>query len=249
MIRFFVEPEDIGSSSIQLKPEDEAHIRSLRLRPSERFSVCDGKGFDYICMLGEKSAASTAQIVEKRLSAGEPSLRCSVYLAYAKGERLEYAVQKSVELGAYEIILFPCARCIAIPSEAHKKISRLQRISSETAKQSHRGRVPAVKAMKSFQNAIDQAGKADISLFFYECENKQTLKSALERSPQAIPDETGGVGAISIVTGPEGGFEPYEADAARAAGLNSVSLGPRILRCETAPAAALSAIMFYFNEF
>jgi len=276
MIRFFADESDISGGKIQLNAEDAAHIRSLRLRPSEFFIVCDGNGSDHICRLGgaenpesgtsvSKSAgkSAVAEIIETRPSLGEPNIRCSVYIAFAKGERLDYAVQKSVELGACEIILFPSERCVSLPGDISKKTARFRRIALETAKQCGRGRVPAVSAEDSFETAVRKAAGADIPLIFYECEDKLHLKEALERripqsgtpGTQFGPESKQPLSAleyplsISIVTGPEGGFEPREAELAQSAGMLRVTLGPRILRCETAPAAALAAIMFHTGNF
>jgi len=254
MVRFFAAPPDISGGAIQLSADDAVHIRSLRLRPSELFVVCDGEGSDYICRLGE-SGSAVAEIVEKRPSEGEPSIACSVYIALAKGDRLDYAVQKSVELGANEIILFPSARCVAIPGDVSNKTARLRRIALETAKQCGRGRVPNVEALGSLAEAIGRAAGAGLALFLYECEVKLSLKQALEGydalSQIADPNPADAVReshsrvTVSIMTGPEGGFEPFEAELAKAAGMLTVTLGSRILRCETAPAAALAALMFH----
>ena len=240
MIRFFASPHDTSDGLIQLGDDDAAHIRSLRLRPSELFSICDGEGLDYICHLGERGGGSLAEIVEVCPSRGEPSVSCTVYIALAKGDRLEYAVQKSVELGASGVVLFPSARCVAVPDDMSKKTARLQRISLETAKQCGRGRVPVVSALRTFGEAIKLASEAALPLFFYEDEEELRLKTVLTQS--------GTMSSISIVTGPEGGFEPSEAEHARSAGMRTVMLGPRILRAETAPAAALAAVMFYTDN-
>ena len=254
MVRFFAAPSDISDGAIQLCADDAVHIRSLRLRPTELFVVCDGEGSDYICRLGE-SGGAVAEIIETRPSEGEPSIECSVYIAHAKGDRLDYAVQKSVELGAHEIILYPSARCVAIPGDAGKKTARFRRIALETSKQCGRGRVPDVIAQNSLAEAIERAASAGLALFLYECEDKLSLKRALEQydAQSAVADpcptdkgmKTNNGKSISIMTGPEGGFEPYEAQLAQAAGMLTVTLGPRILRCETAPAAALAALMFH----
>ena len=238
MTRFFTTPSDISDGVIRLSAEDAAHIRSLRLQPSDVFIVCDGSGSDYICRLGARvSAGSIAEIIETRLSRGEPTVACDVFIAHAKGDRLEYAAQKSIELGARSITLFPSARCVSLPGDIAKKVTRLQRIAHETAKQCGRGRIPEVMAANSFSEAIGQASRAGLPLFFYECEKELHLKQALEQS--------GGISTVSIVTGPEGGFEPNEAELARSSGMSAVTLGPRILRCETAPAAALAAVMYH----
>jgi len=281
-------------------------MRSLRMRPDELFVACDGEGTDYICRLGARGASfrnshkasqppqseiacSIAEIVDTRPSLGEPSVDCGVFIALAKGERLDYAVQKSVELGARDIVLFPSDRCVSLPDDMTKKIARLQRIALETAKQCGRGRVPQVSSAVSFASAVRQAARYGLQpaggdpqpagggspggasvgpgaasvlpLFFYEEEGKLHLKQALERhfrrgphsATHGLPSWGAGAeggarvirGAVALVTGPEGGFEPHEAEFARSAGLVAVSLGPRILRCETAPAAALAAVMFF----
>jgi 16S rRNA (uracil1498-N3)-methyltransferase len=237
MVRFFAAASDIGDGIIQLGAETAQHVRSLRLRPSERFTVCDGDGTDYICRLGERGGELSAEIIEAFPSRGEPSVECTVYVALAKGDRLEYAVQKSVELGARRIALFPSARVVAGLGDISKKTARLQRIALEAAKQSFRGCVPDVTAAATFAEAVAEAALADLPIFFYECEEEQHLKQILESS--------GAFKSVSIMTGPEGGYTEDEANLAKSAGLSSATLGPRLLRCETAPLAALSAIMFH----
>jgi 16S rRNA (uracil1498-N3)-methyltransferase len=105
----------------------------------------------------------------------------------------------------------------------------------------------------SFKEAMDRASRASLPLFLYESESKLSLKAALEQAIAKLPDNISDIACqgkptVSIVTGPEGGFEPYEAEIARNAGLLTVSLGSRILRCETAPIAALAIVMFFLGE-
>jgi len=271
MTRFFADKSRISGNLIALDAGDAAHIRSLRLRPSELFVVCDGEGVDHICRLSERGGEPSAEIVETRPARGEPDIHCSVYIALAKGDRLDYAVQKSVELGAYDVFLYPSNRCVSVPGDMRKKTARFQRIALETAKQCGRGRVPEVAALPTFESAIRKAARAGLPLFFYECEEELSLKEALENpeagkpeSPEKpdspdkpeshekpdspdkpeSPEKPENPFTISVVTGPEGGFEPHEAGLARSAGMLTVTLGPRVLRCETAPVAALAAIMF-----
>ena len=248
MWRFFADPSDIDENTIKLNSENSAHLRSLRLRPSEHFIVCDGNGTDYVCKLGEKAESSVATIIEKCLSQGESSVKCTVYIAHTKGERSDYAVHKSVELGAHEIVFFPSARCVAIPKNVEKKTARLQKISLEAAKLCNRGRVPKIKVCDSFKDAISDAKQADIPLLFYELENKLSLKEALEKASLDLSAKSKPLKTISIFIGPEGGFEPHEVDMAQNAGMITASLGVRILRNETAPVAALAAIMFFIGE-
>jgi len=237
LIRFFAEAADISSGLIMLSAEDTAHMRSLRMRPTELFVVCDGAGSDHICRLARRDGGTTAEIVETRPSTGEPTIACSVFIAYAKGDRLDYAVQKSVELGAYEVVLFPSERCVAVPVDMVKKAARLRRVALETAKQSGRGRVPGITATRSFEAAVKKAACAGTPLFLYEGEEELHLKQALEDGSERL--------TFSVMSGPEGGFEAKEAELARSAGMRVVTLGPRILRCETAPVAALAAVMYH----
>ena len=244
MIRFFADKSEISSEKITLNIQDTAHIRSLRLRPDEFFIVCDGEETDYICKLADsedaqlkaKGKCAVAEIVETRPSVGEPTIKCSVFIAYAKGDRLDYAVQKSVELGAHEINIFPSKRCVSTPGDkGDKKIARLQKIALETAKQCGRGIVPSVLPSESFKAAVELAAKSNMPLLPYESEEELSLKQALGQSDMSI----------SIMTGPEGGFTLQEVEYAKSNGMRIVTLGPRILRCETAPIAALSAIMYH----
>jgi len=233
MHRFFTAPAAVADGYIQLDQESLAHIRVLRLGPRETFIVSDGAGLDYQCIL----AGDRAEIVSAADNLAEPTVSCTVYLAYAKGERMDYAVQKSVELGADRICLFPSDRCIVKMDEKTrpKKLARWGKIALEAAKQSGRGKVPTVDALPDYPSALTQAAGATVPLFLYEGEAQRSLQAALEAHPQ--------FDTVSLVIGPEGGFTEAEALQAQAAGLLSVSLGKRILRCETAPVAALAAVM------
>lgn len=240
MPRFFVAASNIFGGMAYLNAVEIEHLRALRIRCGESFTVCDGAGKDFTCRLTKlTNDCAEAEIVDVSPSKGEPSVFSAMYIAYAKGDRLDTAVQKSVELGASEIVLFPSARCVSKPetlSVVHKT-GRLQKIAEEAAKQSGRGKIPWVTAVSSFQNAVQSAAKTDLPLFLYESEKQNNLKDIL--------NNTAGFKTVSIMTGPEGGFEPEEAAYAAENGMRSVSIGPRILRCETAPLAALAAVMYH----
>lgn len=240
MPRFFVAASNIFGGVAYLNAKEIEHIKALRIRHGESFTVCDGGGKDYTCRLTKLTPdGAEAEIVDVAPSMGEPSIFCAAYIAFAKGDRLDTAVQKSVELGASEIVLFPSARCVSRPeglSVVHK-INRLQKIAEEAAKQSDRGKIPWVTAVSSYENAVQSAVKSDLPLFLYECEKQSSLKEVL--------DNNAGFKTVSIMTGPEGGFEPEEAAYAAENGMHSVSIGPRVLRCETAPLAALAAVMYH----
>lgn len=239
MARFFIAASNIFGGMAYIDKKEAEHIKVLRIRDGETFTICDGNGNDYICRLvhGEDGGELAAEIIEKVPSGGEPNIHCCVYAAYPKRDKAELIIQKSVEVGVTEIVFFPSARCISRPDDKSvmKKTERWQKIAAEAAKQSGRGRIPKVRTLPSFKEAVSEAAGASLPLFLYECENKLSLRDAV----------TAGISAktVSVMTGPEGGFEESEASAAVSLGMKSVTLGPRILRCETAPVIAAAAVM------
>ncbi len=240
MVRFFVSPEEAAEDTIKLAGENAQHAKVLRLKAGEEVLVCDGGGRECLCRVLDNNY--TLEVLEHRESAAEAAVKVSVYMAFPKADKLEHVIQKATELGAYEIIAFPSARCISKPDEKSlkKKLERWQKIASSAAEQSGRGRIPEVKILPSFAEALRCAAKADKALMFYENEHAVTLKMALSGSPYQT---------VSLLTGPEGGLEEKEVAQARAAGLQVCTLGKRILRCETAPLCALSAVMYDAGEF
>ena len=241
MPRFFISASNIFGGIAYLSGQDANHMKVLRIKSGETFTVCDGAGTDYVCRLKEDAGSDglEAEILETRPSQSESPVSCRVFAAFSKGDKIETVVQKCVELGAGEIVIFPSSRCVSRPEGAAvlKKTARWQKIAEEAAKQSERGIIPRVSAAPSYAAAVADAAAADLPLFCYECEKQQSLKSLLFNSAEPR--------TVSIMTGPEGGFTPEEAQLAADAGMISVSLGPRILRCETAPIFALSAIMMF----
>lgn len=240
MPRFFIAASNIFGGIAYLNGKDAEHIKVLRIRQGEEITICDGNGTDYKCrMKGQGSDGVEVEILETAPSEGEPTTFCSVYAAFSKGDKMESVIQKSVEIGAGEIVVFPSDRCVSKPDglSVIKKLNRWQKISEEAAKQCGRGRIPKVTASPSYKAAIDAACKAQLPLFFYEDEKHLGLKEVLDKSPN--PD------TVSIVTGPEGGFEAIEVKYAADCGMYVVTMGKRILRCETAPLCALSAVMLH----
>ena len=243
MTRFFIKPEDMQPDFFVLTGENAKHAKVLRLKPGEEVLVCDGQGKECICTVSDVSPEQISLVVKKRQeSETEALVKASVYMAFPKGDKLEHVIQKATELGAYEIVTFPTARCISKPDEKSiaKKLDRWQKIAASAAEQSGRGRVPKVTVLGSYKEALNRAAEADLAILFYENERGYTLRNALTE----IPYKT-----ISLMTGPEGGLEPKEVEMALDAGLRVCTLGRRILRCETAPLCALSAVMYDSGEF
>lgn len=243
MTRFFVSAEEMTQDHIRLCGENAAHARVLRLAAGEQVCVCDGQGMECLCTV---ESVSPNEIIVRVLSRGpsesEAAVKVSVYMAFSKGDKLEHVIQKATELGAYEIIAFPSARCVSRPDEKslRKKLDRWCKIAVSAAQQSGRGKIPEVLVVSSYKEALQRAAEADIGLLFYENEQTTTLHMALQSRPYK---------SVSLVTGPEGGLEADEVSQAAKAGLQVCTLGKRILRCETAPLCALSAVMYDADEF
>jgi len=182
------------------------------------------------------------EVAERSASTTEAAVRVSVYMAFAKSDKLEHVIQKATELGAFEIVAFPSGRCVSKPDDKSlkKKLERWQKIAASAAEQSGRGRIPEVRVLPSYKAALEEAAQSDKALLFYEHEHAVTLKMALS---------AGSYHTVSLLTGPEGGLEEREVDQAREMGLQVCTLGKRILRCETAPLCALSAVMYDAGEF
>lgn len=243
MTRFFVEAQDLSGDALHLTGENFQHARVLRLKPGEKLLVCDGQGREALCAVGETGASEMElEVLERRDSETEAAVKVSVYMAFPKADKLEHVIQKATELGAYEIVAFPSARCVSRPDEKSlkKKLERWQKIAASAAEQSGRGRIPQVITLGSFQEVLERAAQADKALLFYENEHAVTLRMALEE---------GSWSTASLLTGPEGGLEEAEVEQARKAGFQVCTLGKRILRCETAPLCALSAVMYAAGEF
>ncbi len=243
MARFFVTQDQWSVDAPALVGENAQHAKVLRLKPGESVTVCNGQGIEWVCAVTDFDQNEVKlKVLHERTSVTEPGVRVSVYMALPKADKLEHVIQKATELGAYEIVTFPTARCVSKPDEKslQKKLDRWQKIAASAAEQCGRGRIPEVIVLPDYQQALCRAAQADKALLFYENEEATTLKMALS---------SGNCKSVSLITGPEGGLEESEVAQARNAGLQVCTLGKRILRCETAPLCALSAVMFDFGEF
>lgn len=237
MPRFFMAGTNILGGMAIMKGRDAEHVRVLRLRPGEDMIICDGQGTDYKCRLVKADKEQVeAEVIEVVRCPAEPSVKVTVLCGLPKGDKTDYIIQKSVEAGAEEILFFNSDRCVARPDKPEKKLERWQRIAEEAAKQSGRGIIPQVGWAGDFAGALDVAVKKELGLFMYETGEREALNDVLGANS--------GIASAAIITGPEGGFAQFEADLARIAGLHICSMGERILRCETVPVVALTAVMY-----
>ena len=244
MPNFFVDKEQIKDNEARIVGDDAHHIaRSLRMAEGDGITVCDGEGTQYSAILKKiRDDECIAQLCESRHGFGESAVRVTLFMAYPKSDKLELIVQKATELGVFEIIPFESARCIKRPGadKAEKITARLSRIAKEAAKQCSRSRIPKISAPTDLSCLLKKIPEYDLSLFCYE-------GAPREASCKRVLSESGGVQSICVIIGSEGGFAPDEAEKITSAGATAVTLGERILRCETAPDFILSAISYHFD--
>lgn len=233
MPRFF---KEYFKDAPYIDGDDGRHIsRSLRMRVGETLTVCDTMGTDYLCEITDfEETKVNLKILEETKNNTEPSLKVTLFQCNPKGDKLDTVVQKSVELGVAEIVPVLSEHCVSRPDKksADKKRERMSRISDEAAKQSGRGILPKIGELISFKACCDKLKSFDQSILFYELGGKPL--------PEIVNKNSG---SIAIVIGPEGGFSKEEVAKALESGAEIATLGPRILRTETAPLAALTAIM------
>lgn len=239
MPRFFI--DYAPQQTAEITGGDARHIAlSLRMKTGEELTLTHS-GIDYLCTIESINPESVILSVKNsEPCAAEPSVELTLFQAMPKLDKLETIVQKAVELGACRIVPVMTRRCISRPKDAEfeKKRVRLAKIALEAAKQSGRGIVPEIAPMMSLKNAIEEMKKSDIALMCYENGGKHFSEIGLPKS-----------GSISLLIGSEGGFDFQEADNAIQNGVVPIWLGSRILRCETAPIAAISVIMHMTENF
>ena len=235
MYQFFIQPENITKQDILITDEQDInHIKNvLRMRQGEKIALCcEASGKEYICSveeLGEEGIR--ARIEDINGQSRELPVRITLFQGLPKGDKMELIIQKAVELGAARIVPFFSRFCVAAPKKEDQKNARYARIAAEAAKQAGRGVIPAVELPLDIKDLPARFSEFDLVLFFYEG-GGQSLRTLVKDQKR-----------IALITGAEGGFSPEEAEKLIAAGAVPVGLGPRILRCETAPVAALAAVM------
>ena len=235
MPRFFV--ESVESDRVTVAGQDAAHIRrALRMRVGEEITLCDGNGtdaFGEIAAFGDDTVEVAVR--ERHPSVSEPTIAVTLYQGLPKGDKLEWIIQKAVELGVTTVVPVETARSVATmagdAAKAAKKAARWQKIAEEAAGQSGRGRLPRVESPLTWKQALSRmAGERLIVL--YEG-GGQPLSALVSRETRQV----------SLLVGPEGGWAPEEIETLTQLGAQAATLGKRILRCETAPLAALAAVM------
>ena len=223
MHQFFVDREQIGTEYITITGEDVKHIKNvLRMKEGEEVRISDGVGGDFFCTI-----------------AGNTELPNRIFLfqAVPKGERMEYVIQKAVELGVYEIIPVEMKYCVVRldDKKKEKKRERWQAIAKSAAKQAKRSRIPEIHPVMNYDKAVEYAKNCQLCLVPYE--NERGMKGTREVLKKIEPGMD-----ISVMIGPEGGFSEEEIEMVREE-MEVLSLGKRILRTDTAAITVMSMLM------
>ena len=232
--RYFT--RELADGQAALTGSDAHHLANvMRARPGEQVVLCGPDGLEYT---GTVTAILPGRVEfsvsEGAPSKAEPDLAVTLFVGYPKQGKLEEIIRHSVELGVSRIVPFFSRYCVAAPKKEDVKNERYNRIAAEAAKQAGRAVLPRVELpLARFSDVCGALAGYDKALFFYEG-GGEPLRTVLA---------PGSARTLALITGSEGGFSPEEAGAAAAAGAVTVGLGPRILRCETAPLAALTAAM------
>ncbi len=245
MHRFFADPSQIKEKEIILTGTDVNHIRNvLRMHIGEEILISNGQGTDYHCRLENIDETSVTASVMWRLDGNaELPVTITLFQGLPKGDKLEFIIQKCVELGAVRIVPVRTRRTI-VKLDAKKEQAKRKRwmgISESAAKQSGRGIVPEVGQVMDFSEAVKEAKSMDVCLIPYE------LAKGIEHTREVCTAIKPGQ-SVGIFIGPEGGFEEEEVSMAIEAGAIPLTLGKRILRTETAGMALISVLAYLLEQ-
>ena len=238
MPKFFFKKEQIDGDMIYINGEDANHIANvLRAKENDEIIICDGEGTDHLCTIVSIDKKSVmARIKEKKKNENEPETKITLYQGIAKGERMDTAIQKSVEIGVSRIVpVITEHTVVKISGKEEKKTERWNKISESAAKQCGRGIIPKVENAVLFKDAVKEAAQSGFSIIPYENEDTVSMRDVIKDIESRN---------INIFIGPEGGFSESEIRYAKENSLKTVTLGKRILRTETAGLVA-SVILLY----
>lgn len=244
MRRFYSPDLTEDAKTLEITGDELNHLaRVLRLGPGSRVAVINGRGVEAEGVIEEVTRDSAVVAVESvRAGAGESPLELTLIQALVKSSKPELIVQKATELGANRVVFYPSARSVTRPGSkgAERKAERWVRVAVEAAKQCERSVVPEVALAEDLAGAVEAAGEVELRLILTERGGgplSETLKG---------PE--GPVSSVVLLVGPEGGFTPEELDGAASFGFSGASLGPRILRSETAAVAALAVVQHLLGD-
>jgi len=254
MPHFFVSPKDIKGNEVLIRGGEAKHIVTvLRKRKGDEIDIFDGCGNEFRVRILEidKSEGFTkikANIITQKGKETEPKLKITLFQSIPKGNRIDFIIQKSTEIGVSEIVPITTERTIVKLDckRMKERALRWQKIAQEAAKQSRRNFIPQVGPVLDFPQALKEfsAGKPQMGIIAWETEEKNHLREVLRSSVGCGNSHF----RLAIFIGPEGGFTPEEVEKARRVGVVPVSLGPRILRTETAGLVVAIAALYESSD-
>lgn len=245
MHHFFVTPEQVREDKVKIIGSDVNHIKNvLRMKIGEEVQISDGHNGKYLCGICAMSAEDvTLEILEELEIDAELPSKLYLFQGLPKGDKMEWIIQKAVELGVHEVIPVATKRAVVKLDEkkATKKVERWNGIAESGAKQSGRNRIPTVRRVMTYKEALQYAECLDVLLIPYElADNMGQTRQVLEAIK---PGQS-----VGVFIGPEGGFETEEVELARNCGAKAITLGKRILRTETAALTTLSILMYHLEN-
>lgn len=242
MYKFFVEYYQVKGNKVNIIEEDKKHIANvLRMKIKEKILVTNKTTLEtYECEIKNIDKEKVECNILKKIELDvEPKVKVDIYQGLPKSDKLEYIIQKSVELGVNRIIPVNMEYCISKIKDEEKKNERWMKISEAAAKQSKRNIIPKVEKSVDMNYVYEQIKNYDLVLVLYENEEKTTIKEVLQRENN--------INNIAVIIGPEGGISKKEIEKLEENGAKIVTLGKRILRTETAPVTVLSIIMYEYD--
>ena len=249
MPKFFITNQAIKEDKIEILGDDTNHIKNvLRKKVGETLNLCNTDTLeDYLCKITKiEDKKIELEIVEKIKKNAEPNTKVTIFQGLPKADKMEWIIQKAVELGVYDITPVEMKRCIVKLNEKDKtkKIERWQKISEVASKQSGRNRIPKINAIISLKDICQFISNYDIVIVAYEEEKENTLKTELKKLKEIKKENLN----IAVLIGPEGGIDFSEIQLLQEKGVKVVTLGNRILRTETVALNILSIIMYEFEN-
>ena len=249
MPKFFITNKNIKENEIEITGRDVNHIKNvLRKQIGETINICNTDTLeDYLCeIINLEEERILLNVVEKLESNSEPKTKISIFQGLPKADKMELIIQKSVELGVFDITPIEMKRCVVKLNEKDKikKTERWQKISETASKQCGRNIIPKINNIISIKNICQICSKYDIVIVAYEEEKENKLKQELQKLKNKQKENL----KIAIVIGPEGGIDKTEIEILKDAGANIVTLGNRILRTETVAINMLSIMMYEFEN-